>query len=122
MAHVDTLVAEAELDFGRKFEQAQEVGDGGTFFANSFAQAFLREGILVDELLESQGYFDGVEVFALNVLDESHFGQLGFVGRADIGGYGGKTGKFGGTISALSGYDLIAFGAGLTQRNRLNDA
>ena len=42
--------------------------------------------MLLDELLVGQGYFDGVEVFALDVLDESKLQQFAFLRRADVCG------------------------------------
>ncbi len=86
MAHVYPLVAQAELHLRGEFQQPEEVGDGGTFLADALRQPLLGQFILVDELSECQGYFYCVEVFALDVLDEGHLGQLGLVGGADIGG------------------------------------
>ena len=42
--------------------------------------------MLLDELLIGQGYFDGIEVFALDVLDESKLQQFAFLRRADVCG------------------------------------
>lgn len=70
MPHIDTFVAQAELHFGRQTEQTEEVGYSRTFFAYALAQRFLCEAVLLYKLAESEGYFYGVKVFALNILDE----------------------------------------------------
>ncbi|GFI67386.1 hypothetical protein IMSAG192_00914 [Muribaculaceae bacterium] len=87
MSHVDTLVAQAELHLSRKFQQSQEVGYRGTFFPDAFAESFLGQSVLVDELLECECDFNGVEVFALDILNERHLGELAVVGRAYICGH-----------------------------------
>ena len=60
MAHVHSLVAQAELHFSRQFQQAEEVGDGGALLTNTLAQSLLGEVVLVDEFAESERNFDGV--------------------------------------------------------------
>ena len=42
--------------------------------------------MLLDELLVGQGYFDSVEVFALDVLNESKLQQFVFLCRAYVCG------------------------------------
>ena len=74
MAHVNAFVAQSELYFCRQFQQAEEVGYGGAFFAYAFAEAFLRQLVLVDQFFECQGYFYGIQILSLNVLDQSHLG------------------------------------------------
>ncbi len=122
MTHIDTLVAQAELDFGRKFQKAQEVGHSSAFFAYALAKAFLRKLILIYKFLECQGYLYRIQVLALYVLDESHLGQFGIVGRTYIGRNRMQPGHKRGTVATLPGYDLIAVGTRFAQRQRLYDA
>ena len=66
--------------------------------------------------------FNGVEVFALNVLNECHFGQLAVVGGAHIGRHGFESGKFGGAVAALTRNDLVGVWPHATQCERLDYA
>ena len=121
-SHVDALVAQAELHFGREAEQAQEVGHSGAFLAHTFRQTLLCEVVLVDEFLEGQGYLYGVEVLALDVLDEGHLGELGLVGGADVSRHIGETCHPGCAEASLAGYDLVGVGSCLAQRQGLYDS
>ena len=70
MPYVDVLVAQTELDFSRKTQKAQMVGDSGAFLAQALGKALLGESVFVDQLLEAESHLDRVEVLALYVLDE----------------------------------------------------
>ena len=76
MPHVDVLVAQTELDFSRKTQKAQMVGDSGAFLAQALGKALLGESVFVDQLLEAESHLDRVEVLALYVLDEGHLGHF----------------------------------------------
>ena len=82
----------------------------------------MREVVLVDELAECECYFYGVEVFALNVLNKSHFGQLAVVGGAHIGWHGFESGELGGAVAALTRNDLIGVWPCAAQCERLDYA
>ncbi len=114
MTHVDALVAKSELHFGGQLEQAQEVGHGGAFLADALAEAFLCEVVLVDELAECKGYLNGVEVLALDILDQGHLGELAVVGRANIGRHRCQSGFYGGAVASFAGDYLIGIGPGFT--------
>ena len=107
MAHVDGLVAQAQLNFGGQLQQSQKVGNGGSLFADTFAQTFLGEVILVDKFLERECNLYCVEVLALDVLDESHFGELAVVGCANICRNRVEPGAFCSAITAFARYNLI---------------
>ena len=85
-------------------------------------RSLLGQPVLLDEVLVGQRDFHGVEVFALDVLDEGHFHHVLVVGGADVGGYGLEPGQLGGSEAALAGYDLVLVGAGLAQGDGLYDA
>ena len=88
-------------------EQPEEVGYGGAFLAYALAQRFLSQTVLLDKLAECQGDFYGVEVLALDILDEGHLCQLGIVGGAYICRHRLEACHEGGAVTALSGDYLI---------------
>ena len=92
MSLVDLAVLEGHLHLCGELEQPEVVGDGGAVLADLLRESVLRQVVLLDEVLVGQGYFDGVEVLALNVLDEGHLHHVFVVGRAHVGGYGGESG------------------------------
>lgn len=55
---------------GGKGQQTQKVGDRGTRLAYPIGDLLLRVGVFVHELLDGGRDLDGVEVFALEVLDK----------------------------------------------------
>ena len=86
VSHVYLLVLQSHLDGSRQLQQAQVVGDGGTFLSYAFAEAFLGQSVLFQQVLIGKRYFHGVQVFALYVFDERHFHDIFIVGRTDVGG------------------------------------
>jgi hypothetical protein len=68
----------------------------------------VRHGELVDEALKARGFFERIEVFTLNILDQRH-GQGCVVGNfADLNRHFGQTGDLAGAPAALAGDDLVA--------------
>ena len=59
--------------FGRQCEEAQGVGNGGAVFAYVLGNFFLREKTLVYEHAIGFGFFDGVEIFPLDVFNQREF-------------------------------------------------
>ena len=57
MSHVYLLVLQSHLDGGGQFEQAQVVGNGGTLLTYAFAEAFLRQSVLFQQMLGKRGLF-----------------------------------------------------------------
>ena len=74
---------EHRLDRVRKGEQAQGVRDGRTALAEAARDVFLGEVVLFDELREAGGFFDRVEILALQVLDDGDFERVAVVALAD---------------------------------------
>ena len=77
-------------------EEAQGVGDGGAGLADALGDLFLGEAGFVGEGAVGEGFFDGVEVGALEVLDEGHLAHFEVGGGADEGGYFLESGLLGG--------------------------
>ena len=86
MTHIDEVLRQPKLDLSGELEQADVVADGDALLPDALSELRLRQTMLLDELLVGQGYFDGVEVFALDVLDESKLQQFAFLCRADVCG------------------------------------
>lgn len=107
MGHADLPRAEGELGFGRKVEKAQVVGDGGAVFAYTLAELLVGELTLFDKGVVGKGYLHGVEVFALDILDECHFHHLTVGGDTDVGGEFGETSELRCTIAAFTGNELV---------------
>ena len=122
MPHVEFFVAQAKLNLGWQIEQTQEVGNSSAFLADALAQSLLCEVILVDEFTEGEGNLNGVEVLALNILDESHLGELGVVSVAYIGWHAVELCDFCSTVASLSRNYLVLAIVELSQSERLNDA
>ena len=82
VSHGDVAVADGDLHLGGQLQQPQEVGHGTTAFAYLVAHFLLGHVALVDEALVGDGHLDGVQVFAVDVLDEGQFQHLLVVGHS----------------------------------------
>ena len=63
------IFADPLLNFRRKAKQAKHVRDGHAAFADAAGNLFLRKAKLDDQLLVGLGFFNGIQVFALQILD-----------------------------------------------------
>ena len=72
MAHVQLPAFHQRADRFRQFQQTQQVRHASARTANRLSGLFVRHVELEDEPLQRAGLFQGVQVFALNVLDERH--------------------------------------------------
>ena len=85
MPHLQLAVLEQLAHFRGELEQAQQVTHAGTGAADRFGRLLMGEPELADEALERARLFQGIEVLALDVLDERHRNG-GFIGNmADDG-------------------------------------
>ena len=69
----DIALAERILHGLGKLNQAHQVGDRGAVLAEPTRQHLLRITVSLDELPVAPGFFDGREVFALDVLQQRDF-------------------------------------------------
>ena len=83
MAGGEAAVDEHRLDRVGEREQSQRVGDRGAALAEPSRELFLREPVLVDEMLKAGGLFERIEVLALQILDDRKLEGLAVVARAD---------------------------------------
>ena len=66
-------------------EQAQKVGHGGTALAQPLGGALLRVAALLHQVFHAQRFFNGVEIFALQVFNQRRFQPHGLVPIAHDG-------------------------------------
>src|SRR5207302_2379284 len=78
--------------------------------------------VLVDELAESDRFFDRVEIRALQVFHESELERLRVVGFAHERGDLRKAGEAGCTPAPFSGNNLESLVAGVAHENRRENA
>ena len=102
-------------------EEAQGVGNGGAVFAHVFCYLFLCEKTLVYEHAIGFGFFNGIEIFSLNILNQREFHH--FLVCTHIHNNCRHNCEFGltrGAKTTLACDQLIARSKA-THRNRLND-
>ena len=80
------LVLQSHLYGSGQFEQTQIVGDGCPVLADTFAQAFLGQFVLVKQVLIGKCDFYRIQVFTLDVFNQRHFHHVLVVSSADVGG------------------------------------
>jgi hypothetical protein len=109
------------LDRWFEFQEADGIRDGGPVFAGAFGDLLLREVKFVGKALEGVRLLDGIEILALEVLDEGHLHRhtLGYV--ADDDGHSMHLSALRGTPAALACNQLITL-ALLADDERLHDA
>ena len=104
-----------------QLEEADEVDDGGAVFAGAEADLFGAEIQLGGHAGEGGGGFDGVEVFALDILDQGNFEEAVFGDFADDDGDLFDSGEFGSAPAALACHQLVV-SLELTDHQGLDDA
>jgi hypothetical protein len=114
------MVGEEGLDVSGEFEETEHVGDGGAVLACALGDLLVAEVVLLIEAFEGVGDFDGVEIFALDVLDESDFHEAVVGEVLDDGGDMGERGEFGGTPASFTGDELVGI-AGAADDDWLDD-
>ena len=102
-------LAEVALDLGLQREQADAVRDGRARLAQAVGDGFLREAEVTHERGEAEGLVDGIEVGALEVLDEGEHGARSVGGLEDAGGDGRLAEQLERAEAPLAGDELIPF-------------
>jgi len=101
-------------------DQPQQVGNGGAGFTHSLCHLGLGQAELFLQALEGKGFFDRVQVFALDVLDQRH-GDGGFIRHiADDGGNAVELGHLGSAPAAFTGNQFIAAFGNRAHHHRLH--
>ena len=105
----------------RQFQQAQRVGHHGAALADFGGDFLLRELKLLGQLRVAVRFFDGVEIFALEIFDERQFEHRAVVGLADDDGHFRQLQQLRGAPAAFAGNQFkitVAF----AHDERLHDA
>ena len=101
-------LADVALDLLVEGEETDAVGDRRTRLAQTVGHGLLRELEIVHELGDAHGFFDGVEVGALEVLDEREHGAGIVLRLEDARGDGLLADQLEGAEATLAGDDLVA--------------
>ena len=117
----DAPLGEPALDARGEFQQPHAVGDGGAALADFLGDVVLAEPEFLGKPLVGDGFFNRVEVFALNVFDEREFEHLLVPGFADDNGRFLEAELFGGAPAAFARDELV-FAVAFAHDERLDDA
>ena len=75
MSHAEPVLGHKKLYLLREAQQPDKVGYRGAIFAGPLADIFVAQVVFAGEAVERMRYFDRVQVFALNILDQCDFQQ-----------------------------------------------
>ena len=117
----EAAVAQITLEGRREFEETERIGNDGTAFADFDGDLFLGELKLGNELRVTLGFFEGIEVFALQVFDQGEFEDGAVVGDAEDDRDFRQTEKLGRAPAAFAGdeFQMVAL---VADDERLDDA
>jgi len=105
-----------------QLQQADGVGDGDAILAGLLADLIVAEAELARHAVEGQCQFDGVQVFALDVLDDGELKHLLVVGVSGNDRDFGQSGLLRGAPAAFAGDDLVFIRRGAAHDDGLDDA
>ncbi len=108
MAHLERPLLQQLLGHLAQLQQPQQVRDGRPGPANGLGRAFVGEAELADQSTQGQGFFQRVQVFPLDVLDQGH-GDGGRIGNlADQRRHRLQAGHLGRPPAPFAGNDFVA--------------
>ena len=105
-----------------QIQQAQDIGHIAAAFAHPLGGFFLRQIVVLHQHLIALGFFDGVQILALEVFDHGQLHGLAVVGLNDQHRHLGQARHPGGPPAALAGDDLIVARGQLADGQRLDNA
>ena len=109
VAHGETLVLHEGEDLVGQLQKTEHIGHRRTALARLRGHFLLLETEFFDQSLVCKGFFNGIEIFSLHVLDQSHLCDLEIVTRHDDGGDLVQARQPGGSPAALACDDLVIF-------------
>ena len=109
------------LDVLRQIEQTHRIGDRGTVLAHALRDVFLAHLEVLGKSRVGGGFFNGVEVLALEILNERHLEHITITGLTDYDRNFSEPQFPSSTESTLTG-DQFQGAFHLTDDQRLNDA
>jgi len=120
MADGDLALGEVALNIGVEIEEAHRVGDGCARLADAGGNFLLFQGEFLGKADVASSFFNWVEVFALEVLDESHLEDITVGGSALDDRDCGEAEFFGCPPTAFTGNEFV-FPINKTGDERLDD-
>ena len=99
---------DALLNVGRQLQQAERVRHGRATLPHAIGDLLVRRAEVVDELTEGRSLFQGVQVDALQVLDQRVAQHLIVAGLTDDRGDASEAGETTRTPPALPCHELVA--------------
>ncbi len=72
MTHFDSALAEQLFHGWRQLKQAQQISHRGPRLADGIGHGLMCQRKFLDQALDTDGFFQRVEVFALDVLNQRH--------------------------------------------------
>jgi hypothetical protein len=112
-----TPIRNHRFDRFRQREQTQRVGNGGARLAQPLRNLFLREIVRFDQLRHAGGFFERIEIVALQILDNRNFQTLQVGTRPHDRGNAGPLQHRAGAPAAFSRDELVPLAA-LAHENR----
>ena len=121
VADGNAILGEPALDLGMQIEQAHAVRNRSPALADLLGDVFLAQSKLAGEAGEGIGFFNRIEVLALEVFDEGELENILVRCFAEDDRRFGKTDAESGAPAAFTG-DQFKFIAALAGDERLNDS
>ena len=121
MAHFHAALVEPGLDLRLEFEQAQQVGHGGTGFSDGLGDLLVGQSKLLEQAMQGAGFLERIQVVTLDVLDECHGHGCLVIDIADNGWNLVQAGELCCPPAALAGDDFVGI-ADWTHDDRLHHA
>ena len=106
MANGEAALGDEQLHIAVEIEQAHGIGDAGAGLADTAGDLVLFEGEFLGKAHVAFGFFHGIEVLALEVLDEGHLEHIAVGGLTLDDGHGGESEFAGSTPAAFAGDEL----------------
>jgi len=117
VAFADSAIDKRLLNRVGQFEQAQGVGDRHAAFANPLGNLLVRQAKLVRELAVGMGFFQCVQISALDVFDQGQFQFLLVASLTHNHGHFGQPGQLRGLPAAFTSNQNVALAPSLLLTN-----
>jgi hypothetical protein len=106
MSHGEAPFGDQLLNVLGELQQPQQVGYRAAILTCPAGNLIVAQTVVVDEPLKRRGYFNGIQVFPLNVLDEGDLDQAVIRNILNQDGDGPKPSDFCGAPPTLSGHEF----------------
>ena len=121
VTHLQSAIDEHLPNSSGKLQQAQDVRNRASRTPDGIGCGLVRHPEVIDEPLDAGGFLDGVEVFALDVLDERHRKRRFIRDIPDQHRHFFQSRLLGRSPSSLASDDLVSVRADRAREDRLNE-